>query len=65
MVKNNVQVDLEHDVEIEDDAKPFKTTNILGRLKRSANYNYLYKKAYRDYLKRVKKNNKNKNKVGE
>lgn len=52
-------------MEIEDDAKPFKTTNILGRLKRSVNYNYLYKKAYRDYLKRVKKNNKNKNKVGE
>jgi hypothetical protein len=35
--------------------KPFKTTNVFGKLKRSADYNYLYKKAYKKYIKATKK----------
>jgi hypothetical protein len=55
MVKNNVRVDLEHDMEPEVGTKPFKTTNVFGKLKRSADYNYLYKKAYKKYIKATKK----------
>jgi hypothetical protein len=55
MVRNNVQVDLEPDMESEVTTKPFKATNVFGKLKRSANYNYLYKKAYKEYIKATKK----------
>lgn len=60
MVKNNVQVDLEHDMEVEETPKPFKAYNFFGKLKKSANYNYLYEREYKRYLKSIKKANKKK-----
>ena len=42
-------------MEQEEVVKPFKPYNIFGKLKKSANYNYLYERSYKKYLKSIKK----------
>lgn len=53
MVKNNVQIGLEH--KVENESKPFNPYNVFGRLKKSADYNRLYEKSYKKYLKNINK----------
>jgi hypothetical protein len=47
-------------LEQEKTPKPFKAYNIFGRLKRSANYSYIYKKEYKKAMKTLKKLEKKK-----
>ena len=47
-------------MEVEETPKPFKAYNFFGKLKKSANYNYLYEREYKRYLKSIKKANKKK-----